>query len=194
MVPGSWRDKIRHGVLYGIALCIGFIFVAAPWSYRLAKEFGKIRCSRCSTLSSVHLNSRRNRWSSIDSFRRPLLTPYGARFAMINPIAMVHEELRAPDPRYAIVVILGTVCILNWAWKRYGQASPSPSDTQLKEPTRACLPRLGFGLGVQWISGGCTHPATAVTSWLWPALRAARHCRKCCFSFSNRDQRCVITF
>ena len=40
MLPLGWRGKIRHGLLYGISLGIGFAVVAAPWSYRLAKMFG----------------------------------------------------------------------------------------------------------------------------------------------------------
>jgi len=34
------RGRIRDGVAYGISLGLGFVVIAAPWSYRLRAKFG----------------------------------------------------------------------------------------------------------------------------------------------------------
>ncbi len=40
MLPMNLRGRFRHGLAYGISLGLGFLVVAAPWSYRLEKRFG----------------------------------------------------------------------------------------------------------------------------------------------------------
>jgi hypothetical protein len=148
VLPLGWRGRIRHGAVYGIALCIGFVLVAAPWSYRLEGEFGNPlfpmfnNIFRSPQFSTEPMVVYRFIPESIgDALWRP--------FAMINPVEMVHEELRAPDPRYAILVVLGILFILRWVRNRLGQASTSPSNLPMKDSTRV-LAALGLGLGLYW--------------------------------------------
>jgi hypothetical protein len=149
MLPMSWRDRIRHGFLYGISLGIGFVVVSAPWSYRLEQVFGNPLFPMFNNI--VHspefttgpmLHGRFVPESIGDALWRP--------FAMIDPTQMVHEELSAPDPRYAILVVLGILFLLRWVWKRFGRASPSPGNPQVSDSTRV-LAALGLGLSLHWI-------------------------------------------
>jgi hypothetical protein len=150
MVPLGWRGRIRHGFLYGTSLGIGFAVVAAPWSFRLAKVFGNplfpmfnsVFRSPDTTTNPTGSASRFIPESIAEALWRP--------FAMINPTQMVHEELSAPDPRYAILVVLVVLFILRWGWRRFHKAAPSPGNSRLSESTRV-LVALGCGLGVNWI-------------------------------------------
>jgi hypothetical protein len=154
MLPLDWRGKIRHGFLYGISLGIGFAVVAAPWSYRLAKIFGNPMFPMFNNIfrspdfptGSIGNPSRFIPESIGEALGRP--------FAMIDPSQMVHEELSAPDPRYAILVALVTFLVARWTWRRYGQASPPSGSPQLNEPTRL-LAALGCGLALNWILWLC---------------------------------------
>jgi hypothetical protein len=150
MLPLAWRGKIRHGFLYGISLGIGFAVVAAPWSFRLVKAFGNplfpmfnsVFRSPDTTTNPTGSASRFIPESIADALWRP--------FAMINPTQMVHEELSAPDPRYAIVVILAVLFILVWGWRRIDKKCAYPGTPRLTESTRVLL-ALCCGLGVNWI-------------------------------------------
>jgi hypothetical protein len=150
MLPLGWRGRIRHGLLYGISVGIGFAVVAAPWSFRLAKVFGNpmfplfnsiFRSPEASTdpMASAY---RFIPESIGDALWRP--------FAMIDPVRMVHEELSAPDPRYALLIALIILLVLNWGWGRLRKVPPPPSNPQLNESTRV-LAALGCGLGLNWI-------------------------------------------
>jgi len=150
MLPLGWRGKIRYGFLYGISVGIGFAGVAAPWSFRLAKVFGNPMFPMFNNIfrsPEFTMESMGNAYRFIpESIAEALWRP----FAMINPAQMVHEELSAPDPRYAMLVLLVFLLILRWAWRRLDQASPPQSNPQLNESTRI-LAALGCGLGVHWI-------------------------------------------
>ena len=147
-LPLGWRSKMRFGAICGIALCIGFVLVAAPWSYRLEREFGNplfpmlndiFRSPQFTTEPMVVYRFIPK--SIGDALWRPI--------AMINPVAMVHEEFRAPDPRYAILVVLCILFIIRWVWRRLGQASASPRNPEMKDSTRV-LAALGLALCLYW--------------------------------------------
>ena len=148
-LPLGWRDKIRHGFLYGISLAVGFAVIAAPWSYHLYKVFGNplfpmfnniVRSPEFTTEPMAHY--RFVPGSVGDALWRP--------FAMIDPAPMVHEELSAPDPRYAILILLLILFIARSAWRRFDHASSSPNNLRLSESSRV-LAALGGALGVYWI-------------------------------------------
>jgi hypothetical protein len=150
MLPLGWRGRIRHGFLYGISLGVGFAIVAAPWSYRLEEIFGNPMFPMFNNVfrsPEFTTESMGNAYRFIpESIGEALWRP----FAMIDPVQMVHEELSAPDPRYAILAALLILLVLRWVWGRFGQASPAPSNPQLNQSTRV-LTALGSGLGLHWI-------------------------------------------
>jgi hypothetical protein len=150
MLPVGWRDRIRHGCLYGISLGIGFAIIAAPWSYRLEKAFGNPMFPMFNNVfrsPEFTTDSTGTAYRFIpESIGQALWRP----FAMLDPTQMVHEELSAPDPRYAILAILVILLVLLWGWRRFGQGSRPPDNSQPNESTRVLL-ALGFGLSLYWI-------------------------------------------
>ena len=149
-LPVSWRGRIRQGILYGASLGIGFAVVAAPWSYRLEAAFGNplfplfnnvFRSPEFTTEPMIH-----HRFIP-DSLAEALWRP----FAMVDPVRMVHEELSAPDSRYAILVVLVILAVLRWVWVRFGRkSSPAPRSAQSHDSGRVLL-ALGCGFGMDWI-------------------------------------------
>jgi hypothetical protein len=150
MLPLSWRGRIRQGFVYGISLGIGCAVVAAPWSYRLAKAFGNPIFPMFNNVFRSQDTSTKSMGAAHrfipDSIGEALWRP----FAMIDPTPMVHEELSAPDPRYAILIALSVLFVLRWGWGRFGQASLRSSTPQLNESKRV-LAALGYGISLNWV-------------------------------------------
>jgi hypothetical protein len=149
VLPLRLREKIRYGSLYGIFLGVGFVAVAAPWSYHLFKAFGNPmfpmfnNIVRSPEFTTEAMTNIRFVPSSIgEALWRP--------FAMIDPARMVHEELSAPDPRYAIIVVLVIVGAVRWAWMRFARSSPRPAKAARNDSSRV-LAALGFGLLIDWV-------------------------------------------
>jgi hypothetical protein len=147
MLPLSLRGRIRHGLGFGICLGAGFAIVAAPWSYRLEQMFGN---PLFPLMNSVFRSPEfptgplRHFRFIPGSFAEALWRP----FAMIDPMRMVHEELRAPDLRYAVLLALVSVLCLRWMWRHFTQPSKTPA--MPSESTRV-LTALGCGLAADWI-------------------------------------------
>ena len=148
-LPLDWRSKIRYGSLYGISLGLGFAVVAAPWSYRLFTVFGNpmfpmfnniVRSPEFTTEAMT--NDRFAPESIGDALWRP--------FAMLDPARMVHEELSAPDPRYAILVVLVILFVARWIWRRFREPSPSANKHPLDDSSRV-LAAIGCAVGINWM-------------------------------------------
>jgi hypothetical protein len=150
MLPLTLRGRIRRGFAYGISLGLGFVVIAAPWSYRLDKRFGNplfplmnniFRSPEFTTEPLHHL--RFIPATVAEALWRP--------FAMIDPVTMVHEEMRAPDPRYAVLFILVGVFLYRWLWQRR-----SPSSSQSLSPADSVSARtlaaISCGLAVDWVA------------------------------------------
>jgi hypothetical protein len=151
MLPLNWRDRIRHGFIYGMSVGIGFAVIAAPWSYRLAQVFGNPMFPMFNTLFrspefTTESAGTPNRFIP-DSVGEALWRP----FAMIDPARMIHEELNAPDPRYAILVTLASLFVLRWAWRHRGQTASSVRGNPPLNDSARVLAALGCGLVLYWI-------------------------------------------
>jgi hypothetical protein len=148
-IPLSWRGRIRQCVLLISFLSLGFLIVAAPWSYRLEEMFG----NPLFPLANNIFRSPEFTTEPLSHFRfipPNLIEALWRPFAMIDPVRMVHEELSAPDPRYAALVVLGCVLFGRWLWRRRTQsvnvsAGPGP------DPTARILAALSCGLAVDWV-------------------------------------------
>ncbi len=116
MLPLSLRGRIRYGLGYGICLGLGFASVAAPWSYRLERMFGNPLFPLMNNVfrSPEFTTEPLHHFRFIPaSFAEGLWRP----FAIVNPVAWVQEELTAPDLRYALLVVLGSVLFVHF-WRR----------------------------------------------------------------------------
>ena len=150
MLPVTLRGRIRQVLTYGIFLGLGFVLIAAPWSYRLAQRFGNpvfplmnhvFRSPEYTTEPLRHLRF------IPASFAEALWRP----FAMIDPVTMVHEEARAPDPRYALLLILIGALLCRWLWQRRAVSSSQPAMSADAVSART-LAAIGLGFSVDWVA------------------------------------------
>jgi hypothetical protein len=148
MLPLTLRGRIRHGVAYGISLGLGFVVIAAPWSYRLERRFG----NPLFPLMNNVFRSPEFTTEPLHHFRFIPATVAEALwrpFAMIDPVTMVHEEMRAPDPRYAVLFILLGVLLYRWLRRRRTLSSGRSLSLTDGVPART-LAALSCGLAVDW--------------------------------------------
>jgi len=143
------RGRIRQGIIYGISLGVGFALIAGPWSYRLEMRFGNpVFPLMNNVFRSPELTMEPLRhFRFIPShFNEALWRP----FAMLDPTSMVHEELRAPDPRYAVLIVLVVVFLARWLWRRRVHGVWRSAAPDLAASTRV-LAALGGGFGLDWV-------------------------------------------
>jgi hypothetical protein len=149
MLPLDLRGRIRNVLAYGVFLGLGFAVVAAPWSYRLESRFANplfpllnnvFHSSEFTTEPLRHL--RFIPATVLEALWRP--------FAMIDPANMVHEELRAPDPRYAALLVLVGAFFCRWLWRRHTSFSSRPASAADAVAARA-LAAISCGLVVDWV-------------------------------------------
>lgn len=147
MIQQPTLSRIRHLATYGTALCVSFAIVAAPWSYRLATSFGNPffpllnNVFRSPEFPTEPLRLFRFIPSSLtEALLRPL--------AMLNPVPMVHEEFSSPDLRYAVLLILVAVLLVQWLLKRYQRGRTSPTGNSAVDIR--VLTALGCGFAVDW--------------------------------------------
>jgi hypothetical protein len=152
-LPLPLGRRLRFASAYGVALGVGFAAVTAPWAYRLARAFGNpffpllngvFRSPEFTTEPLHHLRFVPS--SLTEMLWRP--------FAMLDPWNMVHEELRAPDSRYALLLVLvamlaGAV-LLRPLWRPRVQAAGSPASGALPADPRA-LTALGVAFAIDWV-------------------------------------------
>jgi hypothetical protein len=149
MLPLSLSGRLRHGLFYGVSLVIGLGIFAAPWSYRLERMFGNpVFPLMNSVFRSPEFSTEPMRHFRFipDTFAEAVWRP----FEMLDPMQMVHEEMRSPDLRYAVLVALLTVLLLQWLWRRIASRSSQSTHAKSAISTRV-LAALGCGLGAGWV-------------------------------------------
>jgi hypothetical protein len=148
LLPGSPAVKTRYGALYATVTAASFASVVSPWAYRLSARFGNPffpllnNIFRSPQFTTEPLRHLRFIPSSLgEALWRP--------FAMLDPSYMVHEELMAPDSRYAVLCVLIAACALRWFWRRNTvNGERSAIDTR---PDSRVLTALGCGFVVDWV-------------------------------------------
>jgi hypothetical protein len=149
MLPTGLPARVRYGVTYASTLLLSFVVVSAPWSYRLERSLGNPVLPLLNNLfRSPHYTTEplRHLRFAPTSFAEALWRP----FAMLAPRAMVHEELSAPDLRYALLVVLCVALAVRWYGSRRVSGAPASRSDAAHAPTRA-LGGLGLGLAVSWV-------------------------------------------
>jgi hypothetical protein len=147
-LPLPPRDRLRQGVVYAVSLAIGFALVAAPWSYRLERMFGNPLFPMMNgVFRSPEFTTEplRNFRFLPDTLAEALWRP----FAMLDPMQMVHDELRAPDLRYAVLVILAALLLFQWLRRRIANRETRPVPAKPDDAARV-LEALGWGLAADW--------------------------------------------
>lgn len=149
-LPLPFRDRLRFGVAYVGVLGASFTLLAAPWAYRLYETFGNPFFPLLNTVfrspefTTEPLHHLRFVPSSLpEALWRP--------FAMLAPDTMVHEELMAPDSRYALLLILAGILLLRLAWRSRRRAKAGAPLANLPIDRRV-LAALGCALVLDWIA------------------------------------------
>lgn len=149
MLPLNLGGKARYGSGFVIFLIMGFVLVALPWSTRLEQMFGNplfplmnglFRSAEFTTEFVKHFRFIPNTLS--EGLWRP--------FAMVDPVNMVHEELRAPDLRYAALFLLIGLCLVCAFW-RHLRRLPMPWVRPETVAPRRVLVALCCGFMADWI-------------------------------------------
>jgi hypothetical protein len=150
MLPLTLRGRFRHGLAYGMSLGLGFVVVAAPWSYHLEPQFGN-------PLFPLMNNVFRSSEFTTEPLRHVRFIPATVTealwrpFAMVDPVTMVHEELRAPDPRYAVLLILVCAFVCRWLWPSRSSSSIQP-ELSIDAASARTLAAIGCGFAVDWVA------------------------------------------
>jgi hypothetical protein len=148
-LPLPPRGRLRRGFAYGASLAIGFTTFAAPWSYHLVRMFGNPLFPMMNgVFRSPEFTAEPLRHFRFipDTFVEALWRP----FAMLEPMQMVHSELRSPDLRYAVLVVLLAILLFHWLRRRFAFRSP---ESMPAKPIGSALvlAALGCGLGADWL-------------------------------------------
>jgi hypothetical protein len=150
MLPLAPWGRIRQGLAYGISMGLGFLVVAAPWSYRLERRFGNPFFPMLNNVfRSPEFTTETGR--ALRFIPASITEALWRPFAMIDPVSMVHVELRAPDPRYAVLAILIVAFFCRWLWRRRAASASQPVASADTASSRA-LAALGCGLAVDWVA------------------------------------------
>jgi hypothetical protein len=150
MVPRPVTVRIRYGALYALVAGGAFALVTAPWSYRLEQKFGNPLFPLLNNFfRSPHFTAEPLRHLRFipSSLGEALWRP----FAMLDPFYMVHEELMAPDARYALLCILvGAYAVLRLRRHRAGSAARPLQDSPPGCPDVRLLAALGCAFAIDW--------------------------------------------
>jgi hypothetical protein len=141
--------RIGYLSTYACTLGVSFAIVAAPWSYRLERAFGNPFFPLLNNVfrSPEFFTAPLRHYRFIpSSFAEALWRP----FAMLDPAPMIHEEIAAPDPRYAVLLVLAGVLLVQWLWRRHRpvQRAATPDS---RVDTRV-LTALGCAFAVAWLA------------------------------------------
>jgi len=149
VLPWKERGALRSVLGFAVSVGVGFALVAAPWAYRLEQMFGNPffplmnQFFRSPEFTTEPLHPYRFLPHSVgEALWRP--------FAMLDPVIVVHEELKAPDIRYALLCVLLLAVVLVGLWRRI-KHRPALSQAAKSEPAMRTLVALGCLLGADWL-------------------------------------------
>ena len=148
-LPIDWRRKTRLSLGFLAALAMGFAVIAGPWALRLEQHFGNPffpllnNVFRSPHFPAVALADYR---FVPGSFAEALSRP----FAITLPLTMVDDEYASPDLRYALLLVLALIALLEWGWRR---VRPAPGVSGMREvaPAGRALVALASAFLVDWV-------------------------------------------
>lgn len=147
-IPGSWRDRCRYAALFALGLTVGFTLLNAPWSIHLERHFGN---PVFPLLNDLFRSPEYSTGSMLDhrfipaSLGAALLRP----FVMVAPVTWIDFEMPAPDLRYALLLALALLLLLQQAWRRVRGGAAQASQEHV--PASRALTALGCAFLVDWI-------------------------------------------
>jgi uncharacterized membrane protein (UPF0136 family) len=147
-VPVTWSKRLRFGCLYGLSVGLAFVLVSAPWSLQLERQFGN---PFFPLFNGIFRAPEYTTAPVIDSrFIPPSLAAAVWRpFAMLAPVRMVHLETPAPDPRYALLLVLGVLLVIAHLWRRSRKGWMPTPEARASDEARM-LPALACAFLINW--------------------------------------------
>lgn len=148
LLPLPLWARIRYGVTYAAALGVSFALVTAPWSDRLAQNFGN-------PFFPLFNNIFRSPQFITQPLRLVRFIPSNLAealwrpFALVDPAPLIQEELPAPDLRYALLAVLAAALLAKWLWSRRAAPGRIIPAARAAADTRVLL-ALGCGFTVDW--------------------------------------------
>lgn len=148
-LPVGWPRRWRCTAIYCLSVGLSFTLISLPWSIRLIRQFGN---PLFPFLNGVFRSPQYTTAAVADfrfiptSFAAALWRP----FAMIAPVRMLHDEMPAPDLRYALLVVLVVLLVLARWWSRssYRPAAAREADVSAERPA---LLALGSAFLISWM-------------------------------------------
>lgn len=148
-LQGTWPYRLRCGLGYVAAGAVGFALIAAPWAWRVHRMFGNPFFPLFNNLFPSP-GFPAEPWASVRFIPGSLAEALWRPFAMINPVAMIDQEARMPDARYAVLALLGGALLLRWLSRRLARRTLSalrlPGD-----PGTRVLAALACALALDWV-------------------------------------------
>lgn len=147
-IPVPWRSKLCHAALFVTGICAAFVGVAGPWSLRLEQHFGN---PLFPMLNGIFRSPDFTTAPIVDyrfipaSLGAALMRP----FAMVMSAPMVHFEFRAPDLRYALLLLLAFLLVVQQASRRLRKYRRTEGSSKQALETRM-LAALACGLLLDW--------------------------------------------
>jgi hypothetical protein len=148
-LPLPFVGRIRNLFYFGATLGTSFVITAAPWSFRLERMFGNPMFPLLNNVfksPEIPTTTAKHYRFIPDSVTDALLRP----FAMTGTDDMIHEELSAPDIRYALLLVVFLISVIAWIWRSSRQTA-IPSATPASRSATCALTALGFGFTFEWI-------------------------------------------
>jgi hypothetical protein len=148
-LPRSWPSRLCHGLGYVAAGFLGFIVVAAPWAWRVYRLFGNPLFPLFNNLFPSP-GFPAEPWASVRFIPGSLTEALWRPFAMVDPVAMVDQEARMPDVRYAVLAMLGVLLWVSWSLRRLRGHSKLLDVSPADHGARMLL-ALGSALLLDWV-------------------------------------------
>lgn len=124
-LPGTVTRRVRSAGLYVAAVVSAFVVVSAPWAWHLEHAFGNPFFPLLNGLfRSPHFIT-----APIRDYRfipANLGEALWRPFEMVLPLPLIHVELRAPDVRYAFIVVLGAAFLGVWTCRMLRSSALAP--------------------------------------------------------------------
>jgi hypothetical protein len=147
-LPVGWGRRFGYVALLGVCIAGGFALVAWPWSLQLERHFGN---PFLPLLNGLFHSPQYTSGPSLDyrfippSWRAALWRP----FAITRPVRLLHEESVAPDLRYVILIIVGTLNLILWLSRRW-MVRGAAADRPRLMPADRILLALGCAFLLDW--------------------------------------------
>lgn len=148
-VPLPFLGRLRSLFFFGASLGTSFVVTAAPWSYQLARMFGNPMFPLLNNVfKTPYITTATSKAYRIipDSLIDALMRP----FAMSDTRGMIHEEMLAPDIRYALLLLVFLISVIAWIWRPRTHTSISPATSASVSASRVLIV-LGCGFTAEWI-------------------------------------------